>query len=160
MNKIRIAGLALLGILAAGQGPAQAQAPDLSRLRPRVEPVSAEAIAKANAQSGLTNCFWAATVSPTTLNILIPDSGVVYWAAQFALPPGASLGLTGEYPHARYMSFASYDAAGQPIDSLNDQMNADTTAAAEGLGSPSKNLLSVVPTRMLKRASRSAAQTA
>src|SRR5690242_13468179 len=43
--------------------------------------------------------------------------------------------------------------------SLEDQMKAETIAAAEGLGKPSKKRLSP-PERVLKRASRSAAQTA
>ncbi len=126
MNKT--AWLACAGILAAGAALAQ-QPPDLTRLRPRVEPVPAEQIAAANAKSGLTNCFWAATVSPQTLNILIPDSGVVYWASQFRLPAGARLRLDGSYPHARHISFNSYNADGAPVDRVNDLMLAPQPGA-------------------------------
>lgn len=111
--------LMLLSLLVMASAQAQ---PDLTRLRPRVEPVPAEQIARVNARSGLTDCFWAATVSPDTLNILIPDSGVVYWLAQFQLPAGAALRFEGRYPHARHISFNSYDAAGMPVDRVNDLM--------------------------------------
>ena len=54
--------------------------------------------------------------------VVYPDSGATYWISQFALPAGSSLGFSGEFPHARHMSFNVYDSRGQPIDRLNDTM--------------------------------------
>ncbi len=99
---------------------AQSPAPDLSTLRPRVEPLSAAAIEAMGRKSGLTDCFWVGTVSPETFNILIPDTGVTYWAAQFKLPAGSQLSLQGQYPHARHISLNTYDANGVPVDRVAD----------------------------------------
>lgn len=93
-----------------------------ARMRPTVESIDGARIQAMGRQSGLTTCFWVGTVSPDTFNILFPDSGVTYWIAQFTLPAGARLDLQGEFPHARHMSFNVYDANGQPLDRLNDQL--------------------------------------
>jgi len=95
--------------------------PDLTRARPAIHAFSAAEIDRVAGSSGLTDCFWVGTVSPNTFNILIPDSGLVYWLTQFKLPAGARLELQGQYPHARYLSFNSYNPTGQPVDALNDQ---------------------------------------
>src|SRR5262245_43441732 len=118
MNLSRIVASALLGLAALS---AHAQ-PDLSNLRPSVPPITVPEPARATHRPGLTTCFWGATISPQTFNILIPDSGVVYWATQFKLPPGASLSLEGRFPKARHISLNSYDASGAPVDRLNDLM--------------------------------------
>jgi hypothetical protein len=95
--------------------------PDLAKARPSIQPFSATEIDRVAAQSGLTDCFWVGTVSPTTFNILIPDHGVTYWLTQFKLPAGAKLSLKGQYPYARYLSFNSYNSNSQPVDAVNDQ---------------------------------------
>lgn len=56
------------------------------------------------------------------LNIAYPDSATFYWAATFTIPEGAKLVLEGNFPHARYMSFISYDEAGRPIESVADYL--------------------------------------
>lgn len=118
MQKFLLASMLAASCQIALAAPA---APDFSAIRPTLEPISNEDVAKANQVSGLQNCFWVGTVSPTTHNILFPDSGVVYWATQFRLPAGASLELKGEFPHARHISFNSY-VNGIPVDRLNDLM--------------------------------------
>jgi hypothetical protein len=136
---VRRAALVVLTVLSAGcvTAPAPAVAPastpaatvasrppgmpDLARARPEIHAFSAEEIDRVSGRSGLTDCFWVGTVSPTTFNILIPDSGLVYWLTQFRLPAGARLELAGQYPYARYLSFNSYNPTGQPVDALNDQ---------------------------------------
>jgi hypothetical protein len=108
---------------------ATAPAPDpavvavMGRLRqaaPTVAPYSAEEIDRVHAGKGLTDCFWVGTLNPQTFNILSPDRAVTYWISQFKLPAGARLELKGQYPYARYMSFASYNPVGQPVDGLAD----------------------------------------
>jgi hypothetical protein len=95
--------------------------PDLARAHSTIRPFSATEIDRVSGASGLTDCFWVGTLSPQTFNILLPDSGAVYWVSQFRVPEGARLDIRGEYPHARYLSFNSYNPAGQPVDNLNDQ---------------------------------------
>ncbi len=111
------------------QSPAAAAAPSpevaavMARLRqatPTVVPYSVEEIDRVHAGKGLTDCFWIGTLNPRTFNILSPDLAVTYWISQFRLPAGARLELKGQYPRARYMSFASYNPIGQPVDGLAD----------------------------------------
>ena len=82
------------------------------------------------ASGDLTDCFWFASVYENSLaNYAYPDSGANYWVSQFKLPPGARLDFTGDFPHARHMSFNSYDDIGQPADRLNDTMIVPEKAA-------------------------------
>ncbi len=74
-----------------------------------------------------SNCFWTGPYvreNPVT-NIAYPDTGAKYWAANFAMPEGSALKITGRYLHNRYMSFNSYDIAGDeptysPVDAITD----------------------------------------
>ena len=118
---MRIHLWALSLLLSAGVAGVAAQ-PDLSKMRPQVERIPVQDIERMAQKSGLTNCFWPATVSPSTFNILIPDSGVVYWATQYRLPAGASLSLRGQFPRVRHISLNTYDETGQPVDRINDLM--------------------------------------
>lgn len=80
---------------------------------------------------GPRSCFWArgpASADPY-LNIAYPDAATFYWAAVFTLPPGAKLHLEGNFPHARYMSFISYNEAGVPIESVADYLIAPQPGA-------------------------------
>ena len=73
---------------------------------------------------GPRNCFWSrgpASADPY-LNLAYPDANVFYWAAVFSIPSDAELTIEGNYPHSRYMSFASYDEKGRPIESLADYL--------------------------------------
>lgn len=73
---------------------------------------------------GPRTCFWArgpAGADPY-INIAYPDAATFYWAAVFTIPQGGKLHLEGAFPHARYMSFISYDGAGVPIESVADYL--------------------------------------
>ena len=108
---------------AAGQNPQLVAAmATLRQATPTVFPYTVEEIDRVHAGKGLTDCFWVGTLSPQTFNILSPDRSVGYWISQFKLPVGAKLELKGQYPRARYMSFASYNPVGQPVDGLADDV--------------------------------------
>jgi hypothetical protein len=71
---------------------------------------------------GQRTCFWfrPPVGADPYVNVAYPDASARYWTAVFTTPPGAKLTLKGDFPHARYMSFISYDAAGKPIEALAD----------------------------------------
>lgn len=75
-------------------------------------------------QHETSNCFWfGPTFSATNqqLNYAFPDSGALYWAAQFELPEDATLTLKGRFAHARYQSLNSYDVTtNAPTAAVND----------------------------------------
>ena len=80
---------------------------------------------------GARNCFWLrgpASADPY-INIAYPDAATFYWGAVFTIPDGARLRIRGEFPHARYMSFISYDGAGQPVESVADYLIAPVGGA-------------------------------
>lgn len=72
-------------------------------------------------------CFWEGPIStkrPSTRgfdgrNFNFPEESATYWLARFSLPEGSELKLTGQYPHARYMSVNAY-SDGAPTDALSD----------------------------------------
>lgn len=72
-------------------------------------------------------CFWEGPIStrrPTTRGFdgrtfNFPEESATYWLARFTIPAGASLKLTGRFPHGRYMSLNAY-STGAPTDSLSD----------------------------------------
>ncbi len=73
---------------------------------------------------GPRTCFWArgpASADPY-INIAYPDAATFYWAAAFTVPANAKLAFEGNFPHARYMSFISYDEAGRPVESVADYL--------------------------------------
>lgn len=116
-----VALAAVVGIGVGHVAEVRAQ-PALGDLKPVRRPVPVAELERVGQASGLTDCFWAATISPTTFNQLLPDKHAVYWLAQFRLPAHARLSLEGVYPHARHASFNTYDASGAPVDRLNDRM--------------------------------------
>jgi hypothetical protein len=73
---------------------------------------------------GPRDCFW--TRGPHSadpyINLAYPDSSVFYWSAVFSIPKGSKLNIHGEFAHARYQSFISYDERGRPIESLTDYL--------------------------------------
>ncbi|MDJ0869186.1 MAG: hypothetical protein QNK03_23980 [Myxococcota bacterium] len=82
---------------------------------------------KKNVEIPDSNCFWTGPYvreNPVT-NIAYPDTGAKYWATNFAMPEGSTLKITGRYMHNRYMSYNSYDIAGDdptysPVDAITD----------------------------------------
>ncbi|MFD3705393.1 hypothetical protein ACFWUP_19820 [Nocardia sp. NPDC058658] len=88
---------------------------------------------QAGQQHETSTCFWGPAFSATeqTLNYAFPDSGALYWAAQFAIPAGAELTLKGEYAHARYQSLNSYNiTTNSPTSALNDVSTAPDPGSA------------------------------
>ena len=73
---------------------------------------------------GPRTCFW--TNGPYSgdpyLNIAWPDTNTFYWGAKFTIPKGAKLQVEGQFAHARYSSFTTYDMRGQPVESLADYL--------------------------------------
>lgn len=73
---------------------------------------------------GPRDCFWARgphSADPY-INLAYPDSSVFYWAATFTMPENAKLFIEGDFAHARYQSFISYDERGRPVESLTDYL--------------------------------------
>lgn len=73
---------------------------------------------------GPRTCFWlrGPVSADPYVNIAYPDANTFYWSASFSMPEGARLTLEGTFPHARYMSFISYDAGGRPFEALADYL--------------------------------------
>jgi len=74
-----------------------------------------------------TNCFWYYSVGGTQepeplYNIAYPDGHALYSVAYFRRPVGSKLVIHGTYPHARYMSWISYNAGAAIIDGNYDAM--------------------------------------
>ena len=73
---------------------------------------------------GVRTCFWA--TGPYSgdpyLNVAWPDTNTYYWGAKFTMPEGSKLTLEGQFAHARYTSYTSYDDHGQPVESLADYL--------------------------------------
>src|ERR687895_2725078 len=66
-------------------------------------------------------CQFALTrLDHTTTNVLALDTNAVYWASHYVAVPGSLIRIEGHYPFARYFSWNVYDAAGRPIDAMND----------------------------------------
>lgn len=75
---------------------------------------------------GPRDCFWARGPhsSDPYINVAYPDANVFYWAAVFSMPEGSTMQIEGDYAHARYQSFISYDERGAPVESLADYLTA------------------------------------
>src|ERR687895_1193120 len=75
----------------------------------------------ASAQGVDLTCQFALTrLDHTTTNVLALDTNTVYWASHYVAVPGSRIRIEGHYPFARYFSWNVYDAAGRPIDAMND----------------------------------------
>lgn len=92
----------------------------LASFRPVAVNVPIEDVEAAAKKTGLADCFWVGAMTKDGLNFAYPDTGAHYWITQFKLPEGASLGFSGNFPHARHLSFNTYNEDGQPVDRLND----------------------------------------
>src|SRR3954468_12489965 len=66
------------------------------------------------------NCAWVAKIDPNGVNALFPDQAARYWILDLPAAPGTKLTIKGWFPHARYTSFTSYDAALRSADGLPD----------------------------------------
>jgi len=128
----RCALLAVSGLLAAcGSGsPDSVELRDATHSAARsIVPGHAESDVTVNPEHGMPipgprSCFWryGPHSADPYINLAYPDASVFYWAAVFSTPAGAQLKLTGDFAHARYQSFISYDERGRPIESLADYL--------------------------------------
>jgi len=83
--------------------------------------VAASLVAVGNSRAAVQpgDCAWFTKADPDKVNIAWPDEGAQYWAANFAIPPGVDMQISGRFPLARYMSFHIYEGS-VPIDSITD----------------------------------------
>ena len=67
-------------------------------------------------------CFWTGPFvsSDPKTNTAYPSEDVLYMGANFRIPAGGHLTLTGRYVHGRYESFNAYRNDGQATTSLTD----------------------------------------
>lgn len=66
------------------------------------------------------SCGWLFRLSGDQVNAAFPDAAARYWIAAVPIPPGYHLDLSGNFPHARYISFITYDFASRAIDGIAD----------------------------------------
>jgi hypothetical protein len=59
-------------------------------------------------------CSWPVESTPTSANVLYPDSNSTYWTTPYRVKPGMRIHLRGTYPTARYFSIQAYDNNAQP----------------------------------------------
>ena len=75
----------------------------------------------ASAQGVDTTCPFSLTrFDTTTTNVLALDTSAVYWTGTYVPIPGTRIRIQGQFPHARYTSFNTYNTIGRPIDSIAD----------------------------------------
>ena len=65
-------------------------------------------------------CAWLIEPTYDRENILFPEVTTRYLAAVLPAPPGGYIEITGEYPHARYMSLQTYSTTLQTTSVLRD----------------------------------------
>ncbi|MCW2855726.1 MAG: hypothetical protein JWR52_1341 [Marmoricola sp.] len=66
------------------------------------------------------SCGWVLEPSADRENILFPDLATRYLGAAIPVPLGGSIELTGQFPHARYMSLQTYSLSLQTASNLHD----------------------------------------
>ena len=66
------------------------------------------------------NCPWQTKLDANTTNVLFPDQNANYFILLYPIVGTAGLTIDGRYPHARYMSFTTYNNQTQAIDGVND----------------------------------------
>src|SRR5260370_31914148 len=90
--------------------------------------------ATAQASPGTSSCGWAAEISGDQLNVAFPDEAARYWGADLPIPPGFHVEVDGRYPHARYISFITYDGATPAIDGIHDTQIAPNRGSINPFG--------------------------
>ncbi len=83
-----------------------------------VAPLTERAVASDPARD--RSCGWILEPSADRENILFPDLATRYLGAAVPVPPGGSIELSGEFPHARYMSLQTYSVGLQTASNLRD----------------------------------------
>jgi hypothetical protein len=78
------------------------------------------AVLPAPGASAQSSCGWTVEISGAQANAAFPDQAARYWTAQLPIPPGFHLEVAGQFPHARYISYITYDPATRAIDGIHD----------------------------------------
>jgi hypothetical protein len=65
-------------------------------------------------------CVWPFETTPTTLNVMYPDSNAIYWTTPYILLPGSSLEIKGDFFATRFMSINTYNTLGASLSSNYD----------------------------------------
>ena len=87
-------------------------------------------------------CSWPVESTPTSANVLYPDSNSTYWTTPYRVQPGMQIYLRGRYPTARYFSIQAYDNNAQPYSvrgvasSLTDYQITPASDATPGARRP------------------------
>jgi Protein of unknown function (DUF1214) len=75
-------------------------------------------------------CAWFGETDQRDVNIGAPDLDAFYWLDALHPDAGATVTVTGQYPHARYFSLHVYDAQGDALGSIYDaQIDPDPGSA-------------------------------
>ncbi|TQF68470.1 hypothetical protein FK531_14625 [Rhodococcus spelaei] len=90
-------------------------------------PAAATERAQAPTEAG---CAWQFMSNNTVLNVAFPDANATYWVLPYALGAGERIELTGQYPHARYMSLNTYGTNFDTVDTLRDNQIAPDPGSA------------------------------
>lgn len=120
-----------IAALAVATAPALFQ-PALAQQNTAMDAALAAVAAGKDPIPGPRTCFWLrgpASADPY-INVAYPDAATFYWAAVFTVPADAKLTFEGRFPHARYMSFISYDQAGRPVESVADYLIKPTAGSS------------------------------
>src|SRR4051794_13432120 len=89
------------------------------------------------------SCAWLFRLSGDQVNAAFPDSAAKYWVAELPIPPGFHIDLTGQFPHARYISFITYDAASRAIDGIaDDEIAPDANSSNPFVAGADRNVAS------------------
>lgn len=67
------------------------------------------------------SCAWPNKTTKETLNVAYPDSGATYWSMQYNLLAGDRVIIEGSFPETRYISFITYNLAGNVVDAVTDR---------------------------------------
>ena len=68
-----------------------------------------------------TPCAFPIIVDEDTANIAYPDTNSTYWAMPTDFGAHDEVTISGEFAHARYMSFNTYDSTGSSVGGLRDE---------------------------------------
>jgi hypothetical protein len=87
-----------------------------------ISPVSRlSLVSTTGAQPQLPSCGWPFDVNAQELNIAYPDTHTNYWVQPYTMDASGEVVIQGSYAFARYFSFVTYTADGQPIgESVHD----------------------------------------
>jgi hypothetical protein len=108
------AGARVFSICRAGQLLGARLVPRIARVAAVCAIAGAALAPAAPARTPLPGCSWPIESTPTSANVLYPDSNSTYWTTPYRVKPGMRIFLRGAYPTARYFSIQAYDSNAQP----------------------------------------------